>query len=199
MQILSLDTSSAKGTVALWNSNGNSAQLELSNGLDHARNLMPAISALLEQNNTVPEEIDRIVVGKGPGSFIGTRIAVVAAQAISAATGIEVEQVSSMKGYTFCRPENDQGKNIYVCKSKANAYTFIAISKDAQCYLEEELPDADFAALITPNDMLCGPLTEKNWNALKQAAGFDINFKSAYPSALNLITNTLSCACKNND
>ncbi|MGE5267378.1 MAG: tRNA (adenosine(37)-N6)-threonylcarbamoyltransferase complex dimerization subunit type 1 TsaB [Deltaproteobacteria bacterium] len=63
----------------------------------HAERLMPLISELLHEAGLPIEEIDRIVVTTGPGSFTGTRIGIAAARALKLAVNIPVVAISSLR------------------------------------------------------------------------------------------------------
>ncbi|MBR4868337.1 MAG: tRNA (adenosine(37)-N6)-threonylcarbamoyltransferase complex dimerization subunit type 1 TsaB, partial [Clostridia bacterium] len=52
-------------------------------GLQHSRTLMPMVESLLNCSNIRVEEIDRIGVANGPGSFTGVRIGVSAAKGLA--------------------------------------------------------------------------------------------------------------------
>lgn len=62
----------------------------------HSRDILPSISALLEETGTVLTDLDAIVFGQGPGSFTGLRIAVGVVQGLAYGVGLPVVPVSSM-------------------------------------------------------------------------------------------------------
>ena len=57
---------------------------------------MPAIRELLAEANLSLVELDGIVLGNGPGSFIGLRIAASVAQGLAYASGLKLLPVSSL-------------------------------------------------------------------------------------------------------
>lgn len=95
MRLLALDTS----TVAC------SAALELGDVIlerhevrpkEHTRLLVPMVRELLAEGGVAPADLDAVVLGNGPGSFIGLRIGASVAQGICYAAGLPLVPVSSL-------------------------------------------------------------------------------------------------------
>lgn len=97
MNILAMDTSNQVLGVAVIK-DGNLAGEYMSNvQKNHSVRLMPAIHQLMSDTHTKPEELDRIVVAKGPGSYTGVRIGLTTAKTMGWALGIPVIAVSSLE------------------------------------------------------------------------------------------------------
>jgi tRNA threonylcarbamoyladenosine biosynthesis protein TsaB len=62
----------------------------------HARELMPAVAAVMERAGLEYPDLEAIAVGVGPGTFTGLRIGVATARALASANGLEVRPVSSL-------------------------------------------------------------------------------------------------------
>lgn len=195
MNILALDTSSARGSAAVRTKDGQITSIRISETLDHARNLVPAVTAMLKEKGLELSDIDIAVFGKGPGSFIGTRIAMVAVQAMAQAHNIKLLPLSSLAAYDFSAMPfaSDNERHIYVCKSKSGTYNFIIrTAKDPKTPTEadaQELSDEEFLAMLKPSDILIGPLTEKNMAAIEKK--ISLRTISMHPSAQALIENNL--------
>ena len=95
MKLLALDTSSVACTVALQQGDRIIERHE-EQPREHTRLLVPMIRSLLEEAQTEIGELDAIVLGNGPGSFIGMRIAASVAQGLAFASGINIVAVSSL-------------------------------------------------------------------------------------------------------
>ena len=95
MNLLALDTSSVACTVALQQSDKITERHE-EQPRQHTRLLLPMIRSLLEKAKMETSDLDAIVLGNGPGSFIGMRIAASVAQGIAFASGIRIIPVSSL-------------------------------------------------------------------------------------------------------
>ncbi len=96
MRLLGLDTSTDACSVALFVA----GQTELRHVVEaraHTRLLMPMIQELLAAGGLEPTELDAVVLGNGPGSFIGVRIAASVAQGLAFAAGLPVAAVSSLE------------------------------------------------------------------------------------------------------
>jgi tRNA threonylcarbamoyladenosine biosynthesis protein TsaB len=62
----------------------------------HARELMPAVTEVMERAGLRYEQLEAIAVGVGPGSFTGLRIGIATARALASASGLELRPVSSL-------------------------------------------------------------------------------------------------------
>lgn len=90
--LLAFDTSSAACTVALFDEEG--ACLASRNeliGRGHAERLVPMIAEVLDGRAA-----DRILVGVGPGSFTGIRVAIAAAHGLAIGWNAEISGLSSL-------------------------------------------------------------------------------------------------------
>jgi len=90
--LLAFDTSSTACTAALFDGDGAcvGSHDELI-GRGHAERLVPMIADLLDGRRA-----DRILVGVGPGSFTGIRVAIAAAHGLAIGWGAEIEGMSSL-------------------------------------------------------------------------------------------------------
>lgn len=95
MNLLALDTSSIACSVALLLEDAVTEQHE-EQPREHTRLLMPMIRSLLSDSGTELRDLDAIVLGNGPGSFIGMRIAASVAQGLAFGAGLDIVPVSSL-------------------------------------------------------------------------------------------------------
>lgn len=95
MKLLALDTSSAACSVALECDGGVIARHE-EQAREHTRLLVPMLREVLAEAGTELAALDAIVLGNGPGSFIGMRIAASVAQGLAFGAGLGIVAVSSM-------------------------------------------------------------------------------------------------------
>ena len=87
MLSLGLDTSTPLGSVALADDDGLLAESLLPLRVVHSETVLPEIDRLLRGCGRAARQIDRVVVGSGPGSFTGVRIAAAVAKGLRASTG----------------------------------------------------------------------------------------------------------------
>lgn len=95
MNRLALDTSSLACTVAVRTGDRLFERHE-EKPREHTRLLMPMIREVLEEAEVKLADLDGIVLGNGPGSFIGMRIAASVAQGLAFASGLSITPVSSL-------------------------------------------------------------------------------------------------------
>lgn len=95
MKLLALDTSSVACSVALQIGDDVVERHE-EQPREHTRLLMPMIESLLANAGVALPDLDAIVLGNGPGSFIGMRIAASVAQGLAFGAALQIVPVSSM-------------------------------------------------------------------------------------------------------
>lgn len=90
--LLAFDTSGAACTAALFDDDGAClAKADEMIGRGHAERLVPMLAELL--NGRAPS---RILVGTGPGSFTGIRVAIAAAHGLAIGWGVPLSGMSSL-------------------------------------------------------------------------------------------------------
>jgi tRNA threonylcarbamoyladenosine biosynthesis protein TsaB len=97
MKVLAIDTSNAALGVALVEGSVVKGEILTNIKKDHSTRLMPAVQLLLENCQVAPQELDLIVVAKGPGSYTGVRIGVTVAKTLAWALNIPIVGVSSLE------------------------------------------------------------------------------------------------------
>ena len=95
MNLLALDTSSLACTVAVKIGKQVFTRHE-EQPREHTRLLIPMIRSVLADADTALSDLDGIVLGNGPGSFIGMRIAASVAQGLAFGADLKIAPVSSM-------------------------------------------------------------------------------------------------------
>jgi tRNA threonylcarbamoyladenosine biosynthesis protein TsaB len=98
MIVLAIDTAGTGCYVALYDSEQDTvlgaAGADIGRG--HAERLMEFVDAALDAAGRTLQEIDRIAVTVGPGSFTGIRVGVAAARGLSLALGVPAVGVSTL-------------------------------------------------------------------------------------------------------
>jgi tRNA threonylcarbamoyl adenosine modification protein YeaZ len=95
MLVLSIEMSSAENDVALLRDGAVTARRTWAALMFHHTRLFALLREVLAEAGVTPEQIELFAVGRGPGSFSGTRIALTAAQAFAMPGGRPVVAVSS--------------------------------------------------------------------------------------------------------
>lgn len=93
---LALDTSGALGYVAVSRGADVMARTHLDRRGQHASRLVPAVASTLKEAGLDVRQLDGIIVGDGPGSFTGVRVAAATAKGLAAALKVPLWAVSSL-------------------------------------------------------------------------------------------------------
>jgi tRNA threonylcarbamoyl adenosine modification protein YeaZ len=98
---LAFDTSISLGSVALWKGGDVVARAFLTRQGEHASRLIPAIQDCLARGEVNRSDLEGLVVGHGPGSFTGVRVAVATAKGLVAGLGLPLWSFSSLEASAF--------------------------------------------------------------------------------------------------
>jgi tRNA threonylcarbamoyladenosine biosynthesis protein TsaB len=93
---LAFDSSGLIGSVALAHGPDVLARTVLRERAEHASRLVPAIAEVMEEAGVDRSELTGLVVGEGPGSFTGIRVAAATAKGLAAALHLPIWAVSSL-------------------------------------------------------------------------------------------------------
>ena len=148
MIVLALDTSTARGSLALVEEGRDPVEAYLTPGTTHSKTLLPEIDRLLSGRGLTPAGLDLIAVGLGPGSFTGLRIGLAAAKGLAWAAGKPLIGVPTLDALA----QGYSGEAVQVCPlldaRKGQFYT--ALYKPGLNGAPER--QSDFLAL-TPEDL----------------------------------------------
>ena len=115
--------------------------------------MIPELNKLLEKYEVNRNEIDAVMVAKGPGSYTGVRIAITIAKTIAVALGCKLYPVSSL------RVQKD-GKNPSICLINARSgRSYVGVYEGEKVLLEDQIMKNDeVLAYITdhPSYSVCG-------------------------------------------
>ena len=101
MKILSIDTSTMMGSIALVEEDRVISEFSLNLQTTHSQRLLPTIVQLLESSDCPIELIDGFAVALGPGSFTGLRIALSSIKGLAMASGRPVVGVSTLEALSL--------------------------------------------------------------------------------------------------
>ncbi len=138
--LLSVDTSSRSGSVAITDGNALLAEWTDANAERHARWLMPAIDRLLGKSGKTISDIDLFACTTGPGSFTGLRIGVSVVKGLAWSLGKDVVPVSTLKVMAMGHEKKD---DLFVCPlldaRKKEIYSSLYSLKEGR--LEEKIEE----------------------------------------------------------
>jgi tRNA threonylcarbamoyladenosine biosynthesis protein TsaB len=126
----------------------------------HTRILVPMIRKVLEKARLRSSELDAVVLGNGPGSFIGMRISASVAQGFCFAAGLSLVPVSSLAAIALqVILENEADRVAVAQDARMDEVYFASYRRDV-----DGLPAAEREEQIVPvteNDLLAG----RGWTA----------------------------------
>ena len=119
---------------------------------NHSEITMPAIKELLQRNSLTPNEINKIIVVNGPGSFTGERLGVTIAKTMAYALNIKICSITSLELY-----------------SKENLPNGTYFIREKNGYYAADLNDTNYSnyRYLTKNELLTSTET-KDWHELKE-------------------------------
>ena len=116
-KILAIDTSTQACSCALYLDGITSEVFDII-PRQHASELLPKITALMQDHDTVYADLDAVAYGRGPGSFTGLRIASGVTQGIAFGADLPVIPVSTLASMAYQLTDSD---NIEVVFSTLDA------------------------------------------------------------------------------
>lgn len=161
MRILAIDTATQACSAALYINGELKSAYKLA-PREHSRLILKMIDDLLVEAELTVSQLDAIAFGRGPGSFMGLRIAAGVVQGIAFAHDIPVIPVSTLKAIAQRAYEQTKHKHILVAIDARmdEVYWAVYSLNDQQWQLTgEEL-------VISPDKIQCSSILaqqEKTW------------------------------------
>ena len=176
VMLLAFDTSSAACTAALFDGGVCVAQRDELIGRGHSERLVPMIAELLDGRRA-----DCILVGVGPGSFTGIRVAIAAAHGLAIGWNAELHGMSSL-ALLAAGAANDGAVAAAVVGGHGELFVqqFDAVTAEPTTELRNLVPDE--AARFTTASLVIGSGAPR----LVDARGSG-EAREAWPSAANAL------------
>ena len=101
MRTLYIDTSSSYLYSAIVEDNNILGEIKEEYGQSLSEVALPRIVSIFNDNNIKPEDIDKIIVVNGPGSFTGIRIGITIAKVYSWSLNIPITTITSLEAMSL--------------------------------------------------------------------------------------------------
>ncbi len=171
MKILALELSSARGSVALFNDGNVDFVREWPNDRKNSGPFFEYLAEVLKEF----EKPDTIIVGLGPGSYAGTRIA------ISAAIGLQAASQSRLIGFpSICAIECDTAEYCVIGDARRQTFFLARIHGNNLAESPTLMTEAELRAKLDKVDSTMSIFTSEKLPQFERAA-------IRYPSAKVLV------------
>ncbi|MFT8411334.1 MAG: tRNA (adenosine(37)-N6)-threonylcarbamoyltransferase complex dimerization subunit type 1 TsaB [Schleiferilactobacillus perolens] len=97
MRVIAIDTANKPLSVAISEDDTLLGTVTLNMARTHSQTLMPVVAELLDHTQTKVEDLDRVAVTSGPGSYTGVRIGVTTAKTLAWTMGIPLVTTTSLQ------------------------------------------------------------------------------------------------------
>jgi tRNA threonylcarbamoyladenosine biosynthesis protein TsaB len=175
MLILSIDTSSRRGSVALCRGDAGSfavIQIVPLEGGTYSAQLMPTIAALLEENHFDKNDVDGFAVVSGPGSFTGLRVGLATVKGLCDVLRKPLATISMLEAVAIARRSAGQNATAVLDAGRGEVYVgeYEVASDTTKLRREYIAKLADFATeaktisgeLLTPDPSIADHLQAAN-------------------------------------
>ena len=140
MKLLAIDTSSLACTVALQIGEELVERHE-EREREHTRLLMPMIRDVLDQAGSTLTDLDAVVLGNGPGSFIGMRIAASVSQGLAHGAGLKIVPVSSLAAVAAQVLDSTDAEIVAVTQDAHMHQVYLGLYSRGKAYLPQPICD----------------------------------------------------------
>ncbi len=165
MNLLAIDTSSLACSVALQCDDHVDERYE-EQAREHTRLLTPMIRDVIASSDIALSDLDAIVLGNGPGSFIGMRIAASVAQGLAHGSGTAIVPVSSLAAVAAEALSTTDATEVVVAQDAHMSEVYLGVFTRG----EDDLPEERFPERLQSQTRI-EELDERG-SATRVAAGF---------------------------
>lgn len=110
MRVLGIETSTRRGSVALWDGDRIVLALEHEKPNAHAEALLPLVARLFAETGMPKSSLERVAVGTGPGSFTGLRVGIALGEGIALGVGVPLVGVGSLEALARALPDGERAR-----------------------------------------------------------------------------------------
>jgi tRNA threonylcarbamoyladenosine biosynthesis protein TsaB len=128
----------------------------------HARDLAPAVAAMLQEESWKPADLQAVIVNRGPGSYTGLRVGIISAKAFAYATGCALVAVEGFQAVARKAPLEAEQVHVISDAQQGRVYqqSFRRRPEDGEIISDSLLCIVDFSTWIQSvprGDWVSGP------------------------------------------
>ncbi|MEE9470792.1 MAG: tRNA (adenosine(37)-N6)-threonylcarbamoyltransferase complex dimerization subunit type 1 TsaB [Gemmatimonadota bacterium] len=190
MLALALDSSTARGSVAIGDGERVLGEHVVPVPTSHSESMLPAIHALLDTCGLRVGDVEAIVVGSGPGSFTGLRIGAALAKGLSFARGVPLFAYPSLAAVFAGSPVDGHACAMFDARGdRVYAATFESTAPLRCLAPPRRLRLGDLLAELGPLDSWTfgGEGATKHSNVLRKAGARLLSTELSRPEAVGLL------------
>jgi len=149
LKILSLDTSTPRGSIALMEGREVAGELRLQSQETHSARLLAGIGFLLNSTGWELADVNLIVVGIGPGSFTGIRIGAATALGLAQSLAVAFVGISGLDALAHQLPGVEGRIGVVMDAQRSQVYYAEYVSSHGRIRKDKE------PALLDPGNLAC--------------------------------------------
>ena len=183
MRVLYIDTTTSNLYTAIWEDKKILKEIKGTFGKDLSKVALAKVKEMLDSVNLVPNDIDKIIVVNGPGSFTGIRIGVTIAKTFAYSLNKDITTISSLKAMSLSSKKDT--KYIVPVIDARRGFVYGAIyDKDGNNVLNDKYISLDALKLA------CDNLIDE-YTFIGNNGNLDIEMEEYDPNLLNIINNSV--------
>ncbi|TFD93689.1 tRNA (adenosine(37)-N6)-threonylcarbamoyltransferase complex dimerization subunit type 1 TsaB [Jeotgalibacillus sp. R-1-5s-1] len=176
MIVLAIDTSNQPLSLAVVKDDAVMGELTLNIKRNHSIQAMTAVESLLATLDLSADQIERIVVAKGPGSYTGVRIGVTLAKTLAWSLKIPLVGVSSLLSLSWPGKQFDGIVSPIMNARRGRVYTGLYTFDETWVELEEDrnLSMEEWLDLLADREeavLFCGADVDVFWEQIQARLG----------------------------
>lgn len=193
MRVLSIETSTRSGSVAIIDGDMILGEIFLNVGPSHSEKLLPMVDWLLREVGMKRNHIEGIAVSSGPGSFTSLRVGMSTARGMAFSLGIPIVGVSSLEvlsrnllytPYAVCTMTDARRKQVYAAFFRCTGDEPIRLKDDCLIDPVKLMEMISEATLFVGNGaVLYRDLIKKSVGDLAMFCTSSFNFPKAFHCA----------------
>jgi tRNA threonylcarbamoyladenosine biosynthesis protein TsaB len=145
MLTLAIESSQKKLIIALFDKETILASLEDEGIRVASKHISSFVKGVLAKSNKRIEDLDRILVNTGPGSFTGLRVSVSFALGLSAGSNIKLVTYSSFDLLEFA---HNNKQSVYLMESKVDEFYSKTIDTSIRTVLKKEFYEKKLKSIV---------------------------------------------------